>query len=259
MQLLKEASLIDEQTAAMCTQALTVMIQALVGVPLPKCHGFMQENFGAEATAQIPEFSSNWAWESDEDEATVQAATAPDPEEGDVGEESEDLQVDEESSTVPPPKASTSTAPTAGPFKPAVTPPSESFTSDVPDVSSLDFSTIQVPGTPAVEPAGPPAGSKWSVPGTPGSSKPKRQWMSKGYLCLVTPAGRPKSGFTLGSISIPYCKSDLDNSGIPEELVPTIKEYWTRYTGVWLLVAKLMPWTSPLLLIMSRLCTTTPC
>ena len=74
--------MIDKQTAAMCTQAPTVMTQALVGVALPKWHRFMQENFGTEATAQMPEFSSNWAWESDKDEATVQAATAPDPEEG---------------------------------------------------------------------------------------------------------------------------------------------------------------------------------
>ena len=189
---------------------------------MPKWHGFMQENFGTEATAQMPEFSSTWALESDKDEATVQAATTPHPEEGDAGEESEDLQVDE-SSTAPPPKASTSTAPTAGPSKPAAVPPSESSPSDIPDVSSLDFSTIQVPGTPAAEPAGPPAGSKWSVPRTTGSSKPKRQWMSKGYLYLVTPAGKPESGLTLGSIFIPYCKSDLDNTGIPKELVPTIK------------------------------------
>ena len=103
LQLLKQASVIDEWTAAMCTQALTVMTQALVGVPMPKWHRFMQENFGTEATAQMLEFSSNWAWESDEDEATVQAATAPDPEEGAAGEELEDLLVDEESSTAPPP------------------------------------------------------------------------------------------------------------------------------------------------------------
>ena len=75
----------------MCTQALTAMTQALVGVPVPKWHGFMQETFGTEARAQMPEFSSNWAWDSDEDEASVQAATAPDPEEGGDGEESEDL------------------------------------------------------------------------------------------------------------------------------------------------------------------------
>ena len=99
--------MIGEWTAAMCIQALTVMTQALVGVPMPKWHGFMQENFGTEATAQMPEFSYNWAWESDEDKATVKAATAPDPEEGNAGEESEDLLVDEESSTAhlqkPPP------------------------------------------------------------------------------------------------------------------------------------------------------------
>ena len=166
----------------MLAQALTVMTQALVGVPVPKWHGFMQENFGTEATAQMSEFSSNWAWESDEDKATVQAATRPDPEEGDAGEESEDLQVDE-SSTACPPKASTSTGPTAGPSKPAAAPPSKLSPSDVHDVTSLDFSTIQVLGTPTVEPDGPPDGSEWSVPGTPGSSKPKRQWMSKGYLC----------------------------------------------------------------------------
>ena len=93
--------MIDEWTAAMCTQALTIMAQAFVGVPMPKWHGFMQENFGTGATAQMPEFSSNRAWESDEDEATVQTATAPGPEEGDAGEESEDLLVDEESSTAP--------------------------------------------------------------------------------------------------------------------------------------------------------------
>ena len=87
----------------------------------------------------------------------------------------------------------------------------------------MDFSSIQVPRTPVVEPAGHPAGSKWSVPGTPGSSKPKRPWMSKGYLCLVTLAGRPKSGLTPGSIFIPYCKSDLDNNEIPKELVLPIK------------------------------------
>ena len=72
--------MIDKQTAAMCTQALTIMTQALVGVPMPKWHGFMQGNIGTEDTAQMPEFSSNWAWDSDEDEATVQAATAPDAE-----------------------------------------------------------------------------------------------------------------------------------------------------------------------------------
>ena len=86
----------------MHTQALTAMTQALVGMPMPKWHRFMQENFGTEATAQMLEFSSNWAWDSDEDEASVQAATAPDPEDGGDGEESEDLQVDEESSTTPP-------------------------------------------------------------------------------------------------------------------------------------------------------------
>ena len=94
---------------------------------------------------------------------------------------------------------------------------------NISDVASLDFSTIQVTGIPAVEPAGPPAGSKQSVPRTPGSSKPKRQQISKGYLCFVTPAGRPKSGLTPGSIFIRYCKSDLGNTGIPKELVPTIK------------------------------------
>ena len=46
---------------------------------MPKWHGFMQENFGTEAKAQMLKFSSNWAWDSDEDEASVQAATAPDP------------------------------------------------------------------------------------------------------------------------------------------------------------------------------------
>ena len=85
----------------MCTQALTIITQALVDVPVPKWCGFMQENFGTEATAQMPEFSSNWAWESDEDKATVQTVTASDPEEGDAGEESEDLLVDDESSTAP--------------------------------------------------------------------------------------------------------------------------------------------------------------
>ena len=106
--------MIDEWTVAICTWALTIMTQVLVGVPMPKWHGLMQENFGTEALAQMLEFSSNWTWESDEDEATVQAATVPDPEEGDAGEKLEDLLVDEESSTAPPPKASTSTAPTAG-------------------------------------------------------------------------------------------------------------------------------------------------
>ena len=223
LQLFKEASMIDEWTAAMHTQALTVITQALVGVPVAKWHGFMQENFGTETTAQMAEISSNWAWESDKDEATVQAATAPDPEEGDAGEESEDLLVDEESSTAPPPKASTSSAPTAGPSKPAAAPPPQPSPSDIPDVTSLDFSSIQVPGTPAVEPAGSPAGSKQSVPRTPGSSKPRRPWMFKGYLCLVTLAGRLKSGLSPGSIFIPYCKLALDNTGIHKELVPIIK------------------------------------
>ena len=45
----------------------------------------------------------------------------------------------------------------------------------------------------------------------------------QGILCLVTPAGRPKSGLIPGSIFIPYCKLDLDNTGIPKELIPTIK------------------------------------
>ena len=129
-------------------------------------------NFGTEATAQMLEFSSNWAWESYEDEATVQAATARDPEEGDAGKES-DLLVDEESSTGPPPKASTPTAPTAAPSKPAVAPPSKPSPFDVPGVISLDFSTIHVPGTLVIEPFGAPAGSKWSVPGTPALPNPK--------------------------------------------------------------------------------------
>ena len=47
--------------------------------------------------------------------------------------------------------------------------------------------------------------------------------MSKGYLCLVTPAGRLKAGLTPGSIFMPYCKSDLDNTRISKEMVPTIK------------------------------------
>ena len=116
LQLLKEASMIDEWTAAMWIQALTVMTQALVGVPVPKWHGSMKENFGTEATAQMPEISSNLAWDSDEDEATLQATTAR--------EELEDLLIDEESSTAPSSKASASTAPTAGPSKPAAALPS---------------------------------------------------------------------------------------------------------------------------------------
>ena len=136
-------------------------------------------------------------------------------------EESEDLQVDEESSTAPPPKASTSNVPTAGPSKPVAAPPSKLSPSGTPGVSSLYFSTIQVPGTPAVEPAGPPAGSKQSVPGDPWFLQ--KTMDAKGYLCLVTLPGRPKAGLTPESIFIPYCKLVLDNTGIPKKLVFTIK------------------------------------
>ena len=204
----------------MLTQALTAMTQALVGVPMPKWHGFMQENFGTEAKVQMPEFSSNWACDSDEDEASVQSATAPDPEEGGDGKETEDLQVDEESSTAPPAQASSSTVPVSEPPKPTATLPTQP---PVADVFAINFFSIQVPGTPAVEPAGPPAGSKQSVPQAPGPSKPKKPHLSKGYLCLVTPAGRPKAGLTPGQIYSPYCKADLDNTGIPQNMIPSIK------------------------------------
>ena len=147
----------------------------------------------------MPEFSSNWVLDSDEDEASVQAATAPDPEEGGDGEESDDLQVDEESSTAPPSQASTSTVPVSKAPKPAATLPTQPPVADVP---VIDFSSIQVLGTPAVEPAGPPAGSKRSVPRTPGPFKPKKPHLSKGYLCLVTPVGRPKASL-LAKVSSP--------------------------------------------------------
>ena len=130
--------------------------------------------------------------------------------------------MDEESSTAPPAQASTSTVPIPKPpkpLKPAATLP----TQPVADVPAIDFSSIQILGTPTVEPARSPAGSKRSVPGTPGPSKPKKPCLSKGYLCLVTPAGRPKAGLAPSQIFIPYCKTDLDNTGIPQNMIPSIK------------------------------------
>ena len=63
------------------------------------------------------------------------------------------------------------------------------------------------------------------MPRTPGPSKPKKPHLSKGYLCLVTPAGRPKAGLIPSQIFIPYCKADLDNTGIPQNMIPSIKGF----------------------------------